>query len=289
MAKIPLSKQIGSWDNAQDEKDKQQTNNAIGEIKRCFNSDSNLIRIKNKGELEFKVTGSIAKSTDITIASDLDFLVIISNDYDFVKYKDYIENLLINKYGSESVRRGALSITVIGTTNRTKANIVPCKRIDANQVDALNDKTQKQILFFPDVDIRNVNILNGQNNSNYSKMVRSYKGLKNEMLDEGFDSARSIPSYMIECLLYNVNHDLYDINNKSYSNVTSKEQKYRKMFLDIKGGIFSDQLHDYEHGQQFSEINGKKDLFRNEKQWQETRAFFEDINDYLRSNYDINA
>ncbi|RJX23866.1 MAG: hypothetical protein C4537_07780 [Acholeplasma sp.] len=285
MSKKPLSKQVGLWDNAQNNSELQQTENSIGEIKRCLNKDSELQKMINNGKLLLKVRGSVAKSTNVTEASDLDLHLIFSKDYKLKECKDYVHDVLIKGFGNNDVTRKDLAISVKPSINRVSTDILVCKVVDDDRVDALSDTTKKEVPFYPTIDEKNINQLNAGCANNYSKMVRTYKGLKNEM----FKSKKYnhyITSFMIECLIYNVNHTLFDIAR--YINEKNNELKYKKMFLDIKATIFSVQLNDFIKADEYREINGKKKLFENKKHWETVKDFFLDVNDYLREEYDVN-
>lgn len=285
MSKKPLGKQIGLWDNAQDKSELQQTENSIGEIKRCLNKDSELQKLINNGKLLLKIRGSIAKNTNVTEASDLDLHLIFSKEYNLKERKDYVYDVLKKGFGNSNAIRKDLAISVKPSINRVPTDILVCKAVDNQRVDALSDITKKEVPFYPTLDEKNINQLNASCKNNYSKMVRAYKGLKNEM----FKSKKYnhyVTSFMIECLLYNVNTELYEIS--SYSDEKSIENKYRKMFLDVKATIFSVQLNNFEKTHEFKETNCIKKLFENKKHWQAAKDFFIDLNTYLRDEYDIN-
>lgn len=285
MNKKQLSKQIGLWDNAQNSSEQQQTKNSIGEIRNCLNKDSELQRLINNGKLLLKVRGSIAKSTNVTEASDLDLHLIFSKEYNLKERKDYVYDVLKKGFGNNNVTRKDLAISVKPNINRVPTDILVCKVVDDDRVDALSDTTKKEVPFYPKIDEKNINQLNAGCANNYSKMVRTYKGLKNEMFKRKTNS-HYITSFMIECLIYNVNHTLFDLAR--YINERNNEFKYKKMFLDIKATIFSVQLNDFEKAYEYLEINGKKKLFEDEKHWQSVKDFFLDVNDYLREEYDVN-
>lgn len=285
MSKKSLGKQIGLWDNAQDKSELQQTENSIGENKRFLNKDSELQKLINNGKLLIKIRGSIAKSTNVTEASDLDLHLIFSKEYNLKERKDYVCGVLKKGFGNNNVIRKDLAISVKPSINRVSTDILVCKFVDDQRVDALSDITKKEVPFYPTLDEKNINQLNAIYNNNYSKMVRTYKGLKNEMF-KNKKYNHYVTSFMIECLLYNINSERYDISK--YSDEKPIENKYRKMFLDIKATIFSVQLNDFDKAKDYKEINGKKKLFENKKHWQATKDFFIDLNTYLRDEYDVN-
>lgn len=280
-----LSKKIGYWDNAQNNSEIQQRNNTIGEIKRCLNMDSNLLRIKNQGNLEYSVRGSISKGNDTTLSSDLDLHVIFSNNYELSDCKDYVYKILRNHFGSSNVIKNRITFSLLANINRIKADILVGVREDDKKINALNSSGEV-VPFYPDIDESNVARINSEYRNNYSKLVRTYKGLKHEMENNNYLSCNKVPSFIIECLLYNCKESLYDIDN--YESEVGNESKYRKMFMDLKACIFSAQLASYDLGKEYLEINGRKVLFRSETIWNNIRTFLEDINAYLKENYKVN-
>ena len=79
---------IGVCDNVQEQSERHQRVNAIGEIQRCVNRESNLMKIKNQGNLELKVRGSISKRDDNTKNCDSDLHIIFENTYDLSDCKE---------------------------------------------------------------------------------------------------------------------------------------------------------------------------------------------------------
>lgn len=287
MSKKPLSKQIGLWDNATKKSENQQIKNSIGEIERCFNKDSYLKKLIDENKLEINIRGSFSKRTDITQASDLDLHLVFSKEFDLKKKKNYVENTLKKYFGGEYVERKNLVITIEKNDNRVTTDILICKKTDDNhEIKALDDNNGEFVLFYPEIDEDNINKLNATCNDLYSKMVRAFKGLKNEIY-EAKSSSIYITSSMIECLLYNVNHSLYKDMDK-YEKEQCEEQKYRKMFVDVKNTLFSAQLANYSTSKDYYEINGKKYLFKDENDWEDARNFFNNVNSYLSENYEIN-
>lgn len=276
-----LSKQIGVWDNASKKADKQQKENAYGEIQTCFMSDSSFHQCYQKGTLKIYEHGSFACNNDITGASDLDMHVAFKSA-DIPNLKKYLQELLVKKYGKNNVKRNNLTLTVKGHANRVSTDILPCRsRKNESKVTAYSDKNSTEIDFFPKEDKDNINRLDAECNHNYSKMVRAYKGLKHEMVLAG---CKGIPSFIIECLLYNVPEHLY--KNENYPGLMVEERNL-KMFLDIKATLFSDQLKDYESGQKWREINGYKSLFHDKNHFNLIREFFVNVNFYIKESYEL--
>lgn len=279
--KKPLSKQIGLWDNASDNADKQQRNNAYGEIKRCLNSDPELQKLIYKKELKIYEHGSFDRNSDITGASDLDMHIACQNG-NVLNLKNYIENLLIKQFGRKNIERKSLTLKVLGHGNRTTTDILPCKFLKGDKVTGYSEQINKEIDFFPNQDVNNKNELDGKTDSNYTRIVRSCKGLKYEMYHSGISV---VPSFNIECLFFNVSEKIYYNSNPAYQGLT-EEEKYMKMFIDVKNAVFSQQLKSWEDGKDFLEINGIKKLFHNEEHYDIVRTFFLTISPYIKKHYD---
>jgi hypothetical protein len=278
MSKKPLSKQIGVWDNASNQADKQQIKNAFGEIKRCLLSNAEINNYNSRGELKIYEHGSFVCNSSIKQASDLDMHVALARA-NFPAWKDTVERVLVGTFGRKSVKRKKVAITVIGHENRADTDVLPCGFYDnQNGVVAYSDAQNRKVKYFPKEDKSGIREMDVDTDNDYSKMVRVYKGCKQEMIQDGIDG---IASFMIECLLYNLPNSLFVYDN--YEGTT--EDIYLKMFIDSKNALFSAQLNTWEKAQAYYEINGEKPLYQNENHFNRTREFFENMNAYIRKNY----
>ena len=90
-----------------------------------------------------------------------------------------------------------------------------------------------------------------------------------------------IPSHVIECMLFWV-------KAKTYKKIrdNNAEQDARKLFLAVEQSVRA-RLKNVEDLEEAKEINGIKSLFSNWEEYNIVLEFWNDLHDYLTSNYDF--
>lgn len=138
-------------------------------------------------------------------------------DYPYSEFKSDVEAALVSYFGKDSVTRGNKAFDVHANTYRIDADVVPT--FEHRQFNG----TPQNSWFYPGTQIRPDNggqIINWprQNYDNgvekneatgrrFKAVTRILKRLRNEMADAGYEAAQPIPSYLIECLVWNVPND----------------------------------------------------------------------------------
>ena len=142
-------------------------------------------------------------------------LGIIPSTYGFDSYKNDVGRALVNKFGWANVRRGNKAFDVNENSSRVDADAAPCFDYRLYYTDwsgalryyegtaLIADDTGCQITNFPQQQYDNGVAKNDATGRRFKKAVRIVKKLSHEMADSGVASARAMPSFLIESLIWN--------------------------------------------------------------------------------------
>jgi hypothetical protein len=187
--------------------------------------------------VEVFAQGSYQNNTNVRIESDVDICVRLMDTfspdythadgltneilrfsdakYTYPQFKNDVEAALKNKFGSQSISRGNKAFDVHANTYRVDADVVPCLeyRLYSNQKvngeyyyrsgTQIRPDNGGTIINFPQQHYENGKSKNNATNYRFKYLVRGLKRLKIEMADNGIAAAKPIPSYLIECLVWN--------------------------------------------------------------------------------------
>jgi hypothetical protein len=181
------------------------------------------------------------------------------------EFKNLVQSALKNAFGSTSVVRGDKAIEVHEQSNSIAADVVPCFSYRRySKLDALGnpDPLTKGTKLFPDTGSPIINWpqqhydngvwKNKNTKERYKKMVRCLKRLENEMVDKG--KVKETPSYLIECLVYNVPNENFGKLNMLWD--------FRAVLAYI-----CNETSAADRCSQWVEVNELKYLFRNSQKW----------------------
>ncbi|MDP3651115.1 MAG: nucleotidyltransferase [Rhodoferax sp.] len=260
------------------------------EDQRCSNAE-NVVRnainafpgLKNH-DIEVFTQGSYRNGTNVRKESDVDICVcckdvffselpsdmswsnagIVDADYTYIQFKDDVGKALRNYLGDQAVKRGKKAFDLHENTYRVDADVVPAFEHRRYYVQngqlawlsgtELHPDDGGRIINWPHHNYENGTEKNRLANTRFKKLVRVLKNLRNVMADHGIDAAEPIPSYLIECLVWNVPNDLF--GNAEYVD-------------DLRSVL----IHLYEYTKadttcfEWGEVNELKYLFRTTQPW----------------------
>lgn len=185
--------------------------------------------------------GSYANSTNVSFSSDVDIVIEFTSayyynsdllnpvekdifnksltsgsDYDMVKFKNDIYNLFNNsRWGPEYK---AKCIMIPWNSNRCDADIVPSFRFKklvspTSSIDGIkfkNTSTGETIINYP----KNHKLFMTEKNKNtgqkFKKIIRTFKNIRNDMVNEGLLSSNMWCGYFIENMIYNVPNSVFE-------------------------------------------------------------------------------
>ena len=248
----------------------------------------------NGNSIEVFTQGSYENRTNVRQDSDVDICVLCKDTffpdysfsqglsdatfgfsnatYSYVEFKNDVEAALVAHFGRSSVTRGKKAFDVHANTYRIDADVVPCFEHRRYTGTPLNSGSVSGTQLFPDnggsiINWPRQNYANGVSKNNltsrrFKALTRILKRLRYEMIDNRIAAAQPIPSYLIECLAWNV-------PNGSLGNATLR-QDVQNAFIHLWSNTRAD-----ENCSEWGEINELKYLFRGQP-W--TR---QGVNDFL--------
>ena len=196
--------------------------------------------------IEVFVQGSYANRTNVREDSDVDICVLyedaffpdyslsqglngdvlgfIDGRYPYAQFKSDLQAALESYFGADSITAGNKAFDVHANTYRIDADAVPCfehrRYIGTPENPQFESGTQIHpdnggtIINWPRQNYSNGVTKNDDTGRRFKAVVRILKRLRNEMVDNGHQVAGPIPSYLLECLVWNVpnegfGHDKY--------------------------------------------------------------------------------
>jgi|ERR1051325_4179430 hypothetical protein len=235
--------------------------------------------------------GSYANNTNVRQESDVDIVVacrdpfftefvfadygrdtvgLVDAPYSYDQFKNDVGAALIAKFGQTGVTRGKKAFDVHANTYRVDADVVPCFELRRYRKRSLlsigypydlgtrfySDDGQT-IDNWPEQQYDNGVAKNDATGNRYKYMVRVLKRLRNEMVDASVSEAKPIPSYFIECLVWNAPNNCFG-HDRYYDDL-------REVIRSVWLGTRTDDA-----CREWGEVNELKYLFRPGQPW--TRA-----------------
>ncbi len=270
------------------------------EDQRCTNAESvvrNAIRSYPAFAtriIEVFPQGSYRNGTNVRVNSDVDICVrcmdvcftnlpqgyttsdfgLVDATYTYAEFKDDVERALRAYLGpTAAISRGTKAIDLHENTYRVDADVVPTfehRRYSVpNGVPTYISGTELRpdgggrIINWPHQNYENGTAKNNATGTRFKKLVRVLKRLRDEMVDEGSATAKPIPSYLIECLVWNAPNSAF-VDDQYAANLQS-------ILLHLYSNTQSDAACN-----EWGEVNELKYLFREGQPW--TRA---DVNSFV--------
>ncbi len=211
----------------------------------------------SKLDLQIIVQGSYSNNTNIRGESDVDICVLMRDVYNYdtanayqgayhahgithtpptvtsASFKNALHQALVDKFPPSTVNRGNKCITIRSTTARVDADVVAANTYrlympPANQPVTYATPTAEGVAIHPDNGAMIINWplqhneqgreKNNRTGGRFKAVVRILKSLNVEMKSANY---QPIPSFLVECLVYNCPDHCFDSNKKLYENVQS--------------------------------------------------------------------
>ena len=271
-----------TWGGALSATEQTKCENAARAVRKAIDASDKL----NTRSIEVFAQGSYANRTNVRQDSDVDICVLCNdvfftdyalskglNDavlryqpgsYSYADFKNDVEAALKSYFGAGSVKRGNKAFDVHANSYRVDADVVPClehRRLmgtpEKNWINygtELHPENGGRIINWPRQNYKNGVQKNDDTGRRFKAMVRILKRLRNEMVDNGHKIAEPIPSYLIECLVWNV-------PNEAFGHDT-----YRADVRWALAHLWNETRTD-EQCKEWGEINELKYLFRGSQPW----------------------
>jgi predicted nucleotidyltransferase len=252
--------------------------------------------------IEIFAQGSYADRTNIRQDSDVDICILCKNpffpdytmsqglsnavlgfsdaDYRYADFKNDVEAALRSYFGAGSITRGTKAFDVHENTYRLDADVVPCfehrRYLGTPQSNSYLSGTEfvpdngGRIINWPRQNYRNGVDKNDATGRRFKAVVRILKRLRNEMVANGYKVAEPIPSYLVECLVWNVPNEGFE------------HDQYRP---DVRYALAHlwNQTRSDDTCSEWGEINELKYLFRPRQPWSrdQVNSFLEAAWNYI--------
>ena len=277
--------QLISFTKPASDTEEQKLDKAKNAIKTAINNDSKLSQ-----KIEIFGQGSYANDTNVKNNSDIDINVMYkegfyykiptntkkedfglgnSSSYSFEKFKNDVEQALINYFGRNKVNRKNKCISV--NTYNIDVDVVPTwkyKRFDSKYdiiegVTLFTDNTNQQIINYPKQHIENGKNKNSYTHKRFKRLTRIYKRIRYKMIDDGVPINNNITSFLLECLVWNVPNYIFN----DWNTWTERLQESMKhLYNEIKNNRCKD----------WGEVSELLYLFHSSRKWSK-----KDVLDYL--------
>jgi hypothetical protein len=223
-----------NWSKPSSETEQEKAGNAESMIRGAI-AESPKLAWRN---IEVFAQGSYKNNTNVREDSDVDICVccydsffsdfslaggftradvgLANASYLYSQFKNEVDEALVAKFGRRGVTRGNKAFDVHANNYRVDADAVPCfehrrytKRLWNGQYDYISgtefmSDDGRQVINWPKQHYDNGVPKNHDTGNRFKFIVRALKRLRNEMEEEGVPEAKPIPSYLIECLVWNV-------------------------------------------------------------------------------------
>lgn len=269
------------------------------EDQRCGNAESvvrNAIRSYPAfatRNVEIFAQGSYRNGTNVRTDSDVDVCVrctdvcflempsgytkssfgLVDATYTYAEFKNDVEHALKAYLGADAVSRGKKAFDLHANTYRVDADVVPTFEHRRYTVEngvyryvagtELHPDGGAKIVNWPHQNYENGTAKNGATNTRFKKLVRVLKRLRYDMLGAKITVAEPIPSYLIECLVWNVPNSAFAADDYA--------DNLRAILVHLYNSTQRDEL-----CSEWGEVNELKYLFRPSQPW--TRAA---VNDFV--------
>lgn len=223
--------QFREWARPPGKTEEDRCENAIRAIKNAIDASSKL----NQRNISVLVQGSYKNNTNVKKDSDVD-VAIVSNDtffhdtlpeglteeslgiinstYQYIQFKNDIEDALKRYFGGDSIKRGNKAINIHENNYHVEADVAPFFKhrrynLDGSYhsgVEMRTDNGAIRIINWPEQHYSNGCAKNNSTGSRYKSVVRDLKALASEMADNNILNG-GLPGFLIECLVWNVPDD----------------------------------------------------------------------------------
>lgn len=282
---------LRSWGQPPSQTERDKCENAERAVRKAIAASSALAT----RSITVFAQGSYANRTNVRQDSDVDICVlcrdvfyydlpagvlpeaygITSSRYEYTQFKNEVAAALNDYFGYAAVTRGNKAFDVHANSYRVDADVVPTfeyrrytsKRAYTEGTKFLPD-SGGEVINWPTQNYDNGVNKNQSTGERFKAMVRIMKRLRSEMNEAAIGAAKPIPSFLNECLVWNV-------SNEGFGHDTYKEDvRY------VIAHLWND-TRAVESCSEWGEINELKYLFRGPQPW--TR---EQVNTFLQAAWD---
>lgn len=196
---------------------------------------------------------------------------IVDATYTYAQFKNEVEEALVAKFGRGGVKRGNKAFDIHETSYRVDADVVACfehRRYTGRTANGqalflsgteFRPDNGGRVKNWPHQHYENGVEKNKATGGRFKSITRVMKRLRNHMADNGIATANPIPSYLIECLVWNV-------PNSGFGHDTYTADVREALAHTFNATIKDETCHEW------GEVNELKYLFRSTQPWTRSQA-----------------
>lgn len=195
-----------------------------------------------------------------------DFGITVPAPYPYSQFKRDVHNALVSHFGSSAVLRGNKAFDIHENTYRVDADVVAAFKYHLYRRDgtylqgtSFPPDSGGRINNWPDQHYDNGVSKNTATGRRFKALTRIAKRLRNEMENSGVSAAINIPSFLIECLVWNV-------PNEGFGHPTYWDD-LRYVLVHLYNSTLKN-----EDCSNWTEVNGIKYLFHASQPWSRVAA-----------------
>ena len=272
-----------SWAQAPSPTEQAKCDNAERAITKAINSYD---RFRYRNITVFP-QGSYRNRTNVRIDSDVDICVLCTDSlfstvpsgmtkeqfglepatYKYNDYKNDVQSALTSYFDYQSITRGNKAFEVRENTYRVNADVVACFEFHSYRSDGtylqgtgfIPDNKIFRVVNWPNQNYENGVRKNTITGRRFKALVRILKHTRNQMKKAAITTADYVPSYLIECLVWNVPNDRFG------------DLHYADDVRSVIGWLYTRTMND-DGCKEWGEINELKYLFRPSQPWSRQQA-----------------
>lgn len=289
-----------SWTKPSSDYEQQKMDNAIAQVRKAINRSSVLVKydtyvfaqgsyrnntnVRQESDVDICVLNRDVEFSDFSLSGGLtrESLGLGSHPYTYPQFKNDVEVALVAYFGRDAVERGDKAFDIEESSTRVDADVVAAyrhRRYTGNPsygtppsitgTEFYSDSNQR-IVNWPEQHYANGVEKNKRTSNRFKFAVRILKRLRYYMEDQNVAAAKGIPSYLIECLVWNVSDEAFG-HNRYYDDM-------REVLAQTFNGTLTDDA-----CREWGEVNELKYLFRDSQPWtrQQAHAFLSAAWDFV--------
>lgn len=276
-----------SWGQAPSQTERERCENAERAVRKAIAASSALAA----RSINAFAQGSYANRTNVRQESDVDICIVCRDvfyydlpagvlresygitpaTYEYAQFKNEVGAALGDYFGYSAVTRGNRTFDVHANSYRVDADVVPTFEYRRYaSASAFNEGTKfipdngGEVINWPTQNYDNGVSKNQRTGERFKAIVRIMKRLRNEMNDAAISAAQPVPSFLNECLAWNV-------PNEGFGHQTYKE--------DVRFALAHlwNNTRTVDTCSEWGEINELKYLFRSAQPWtrEQTNTFLQ--------------
>lgn len=282
-----------SWGQAPSQTERDKCENAERAVRKAIGASSALA----ERSITVFAQGSYANRTNVRQDSDVDICVLCHDvfyydlpngvlrenygitpaSYEYAQFKNDVGDALTDYFGYSAVRRGNKAFDVHANSYRVDADVVPT--FDYRRYTSPSSYLEGtkflpdnggQVINWPRQNYDNGVNKNQQTGQRFKAMVRVMKRLRNKMNEANLGAAKPVPSFLNECLVWNVPNEDFD------------HDTYTADVRHVIAHLWNNTRTSDSCGE-WGEVNELKYLFRGGQPWtrEQSNAFLQAAWDYI--------